>query len=337
MAGFWAGFAKGYTNAKERQLEREKWLAASGSKAKDRLMSRRRELLEQLSERVESDRELAQRRAAIARTFESRLKNVPLEERQAFISIVSSNPDFGESLLEQIQRQEEQTKGVELRDEQLLEAVPLIEETRPEGMTRDEWMEETVRRIYEFQSGDSPYQNLYESILGADSVEELPVTIPETNPTPDMGLGLPDIDVGEVRGQPPTEQQNWQELFQERVRNRVSTQLSRLRTLQEELQQNEQPIPDYLSNQYNLFRHYDQAIQSDDYTPALDRFGPEIAQELYEQSPDFGSSSIAQQYLNKEPIVITPPDYTTDVFDTQPPPVVEPDEEELPPGRSRGR
>jgi len=211
--GFWQGIAQAY---KDEKVERTEDRRIEEQRAFQRetfnnqiLEERRNTMLPLILEQRQAAQEESQQREVWGNFFRGRLEGVDEKTRDAFINIATSSPEIAGSLAESVKSIEE-ANGVRVEGQQLVNFANVIEQTKPEGLSTEEWTTQAAELSVASGSGidlDATLANL----LAGETQEDL---LEVQSDLYDMGgtfavdTFVPDIDVTAVRGIEPSDYNN---------------------------------------------------------------------------------------------------------------------------------
>jgi len=231
--GFWQGIAQAY---KDEKVERTEDRRIEEQRAFQRetfnnqiLEERRNAMLPLILEQRQAAQEEAQQREVWANFFRGRLEGVDGQTRDAFINIATSSPEIAKSLAESVQSVEE-TNGIRVEGQELVNFADIIKNTQPEGLSREEWTAQAAELSVASGSGidlDDTLANL----LAGDTQEDLNEALSDL-----YGMGgtsvvdtfVPDIDVTAVRGIDPSDYNNLESRAEKLAQTRLQEDLMEL-------------------------------------------------------------------------------------------------------------
>lgn len=183
MAGFWTGLAQGYSTAKDR-IEKRKLFQ------QEVLEKRRDALIPIVAKRQQAEQEYRKAQNQVKSFFAARLKDtdVPPEQMQAFLNIASSDPERGLQLMEYIQKFETKNE-TRLAGEDLIKATRIFEDTKPEDMEVDEWIEVAANVSATDDEGGFNATATIDRIIGATSEELRELSIELAGPVGGSSVG----------------------------------------------------------------------------------------------------------------------------------------------------
>lgn len=169
---FFLGVAEGLDRQLERNLKRDMWLGEEGSKNRERLFARKIGVMQTLMEgRNREQKELADH-MMVVKAFEDRLESVDSPEvRQAFLNVVKASPEWAAGFLETLI--EKEPEGYRLEGDSLVDMYNVIEETRPDNVSYEDWTKEVADRVVDMETGVKQFGGMWSAALGAETVEEL--------------------------------------------------------------------------------------------------------------------------------------------------------------------
>lgn len=183
MAGFWTGLAQGYSTAKDR-IEKRKLFQ------QEILEKRRDALIPIVAKRQQAEQEYKKAQNQVKSFFAARLKDtdVPPEQMQAFINIAASDPERGLQLMEYVQKFEVKNE-TRLAGDDLIRATRVFEDTKPEDMEIDEWIEVAANISATDDEGGFNAGATIDRIVGATAEELRQLSVELTGPVGGGAVG----------------------------------------------------------------------------------------------------------------------------------------------------
>tara|TARA_R110000782_G_scaffold5869_5_gene20337 strand:+ start:315 stop:1199 length:885 start_codon:yes stop_codon:yes gene_type:complete len=163
--------------------------------------------------------------------FNNRLDGTSEAEKNAFMNIIRDNPEMGASIYSSVIRNEEKYPGITLSGTKLLQFSNIIDQTKPDNMSIEEWTEEAANRVY--KSNAKTVTDMLESVLSADDIETMPTLVDvmeATAPEPGIPGGLVDFR-GPVGMRPEEEKQYVAQVYtrlEAELNNKIATLVTKV-------------------------------------------------------------------------------------------------------------
>lgn len=216
--GFWQALDAGLTarieeqtRQKERQQEIDLRTAERDElRAYEEKQAAKRHLFEMtqatmplIVKRRQEEETLAAQRAQLGGFFEERLTDLPGETREAFTNLAVQDPTYSETLVGEVKKVETEL-GRRVTGPEILRMTGLIEKTKPEEMSLEEWTKQAASMTVTSGSNIDFEETLANLWSGNATMEDIQRTQMELM----MPLGgslniLPDIDTSVVMGPDP--------------------------------------------------------------------------------------------------------------------------------------
>jgi hypothetical protein len=216
--GFWQGLDAGLTahleekaRQKERQQEIDLRIAERDEERSWREKQETANFIRQqglaaiplLVERKEQEKTIAAQRAQLGGFFKNRLTDLPEETRDAFSNLALQAPSYSEALISEVKKVETEV-GRQITGSEILKMTSLIETTKPEGMSLEEWTKQAASMTVTSGSSidfDETLANLLSGDLGVQDLQEIQVGL-MTPLGGDLSV-IPDFDTSAVIGADP--------------------------------------------------------------------------------------------------------------------------------------
>lgn len=311
--GFWQGIAQGYKDetaerTQDRRIEEERAFQRDTFNNKI-LEERRNAMIPLILEQRQAAQEEAQQREVWGNFFKGRLGGVDEQTRDAFINIATARPGIAKSLAGSVQSIEEDT-GVRVEGQQLVNFANVIEQTKPEGLSTEEWTTQAAGLSVASGSGidlDATVANLLEGKTLED-LYEVQFGLYDTGETLAVESFEPDIDVTAVRGIEPSDYNNLKDRAYEMAESELKTDLAS--TERELLEFDSEEPPEYLSERR---QELELMLQREDSREIFENYAPRILPDLLETDPRFeqvfpsyfqGEGTITYELINGD-LVLT--------------------------------
>lgn len=223
--GFWQGLNEGFTYVLDEKA-RQKELAGAKQERMDERAAAKQERLDERSynenqrnldynrnmavatvplllEKRKQEEALAAVSAQQGKYFQERLSDLPPEAGQAFTNLILQDSAYGEALISTVQKTEEELRR-KLTGAELLKMTRLIESTKPEDMSIEDWTKEAASLTKTSGSSfdfDETLNNLFSGTMTLSDVTKMQMDLQETSGT-SLGL-IPDFDSSVVMGADP--------------------------------------------------------------------------------------------------------------------------------------
>ena len=163
--------------------------------------------------------------------FNNRLDGTSEAEKNAFMNIIRDNPEMGKAIYSTVTSNEKQFPGLTLSGPKLLQFSNIIDQTKPDNMSIEEWTEEAATRVY--KSNAKTVTDMLESVLSADDIETMPTLVDvmeATAPEPGIPGGLVDFR-GPVGMRPEEEKQYVAQVYtrlEAELNNKIATLVTKV-------------------------------------------------------------------------------------------------------------
>ena len=163
--------------------------------------------------------------------FNNRLDGTSEAEKNAFMNIIRDNPEMGKAIYSTVTSNEKQYPGLTLSGPKLLQFSNIIDQTKPDNMSIEEWTEEAANRVY--KSNAKTVTDMLESVLSADDIETMPTLVDVMEATasePGIPGGLVDFR-GPVGMRPEEEKQYVAQVYtrlEAELNNKIATLVTKV-------------------------------------------------------------------------------------------------------------
>lgn len=244
--GFWAGMNEGLTYVLDKRAAEASEDKARAFQRESREEERRYQEKQQglnylreqtlaaiplLVERRERDKQTAIQKAQIGGYFEDRTNDLPEETRNAFTNLITQDTTYSAALMETVQRTEA-TLGRALTGSDILKITNIIEKTKPEGVSLEDWTKQASSMTVTSDSGidfDQTLERLFSGEVSPEEIQQIQMDILTPEGT-SLGI-LPDFSTHELLGVEPSVQKSLMEIAEKRVANQF--QLDKTKTQEE--------------------------------------------------------------------------------------------------------
>ena len=185
--GGWQGVAEAFKDWEREQLEERRF-------ERQLLEQRRNTLVPYLTKAHQANLKSQSEARGVLSFFNNRLGDSSEAEKKAFMNIIRDNPEMGKSIYSAVLKNEDKYPGLELKGSKLIQFSDIIKQTKPEGMSIEDWTSEAASRVYE--SNANTISEMLESVLGAEDLDTMPTLVDVLEATatdPGIAGGLPDI------------------------------------------------------------------------------------------------------------------------------------------------
>jgi|11BtaG_2_1085332.scaffolds.fasta_scaffold02619_4 hypothetical protein len=185
--GGWQGVAEAFKDWEREELEERRF-------ERQLLEQRRNTLVPYLTKAHQANLKSQSEAKSVLSFFNNRLTDSSEAEKKAFMNIIRDNPEMGKSIYSAVLKNEDKYPGLELKGSKLVQFSNVIEYTKPEGMSIEDWTSEAASRVYE--SNANTISEMLESVLGAEDLDTMPTLVDVLEATatdPGISGGLPDF------------------------------------------------------------------------------------------------------------------------------------------------
>lgn len=185
--GGWQGVAEAFKDWEREELEERRF-------ERQLLEQRRNTLVPYLTKAHQANLKNQSEARGVLSFFNNRLTDSSEAEKKAFMNIIRDNPEMGKSIYSAVLKNEDKYPGLELKGSKLVQFSNIIEQTKPDDMSIEDWTEEAASRVYE--SNANTISEMLESVLGAEDLDTMPTLVDVLEATatdPGIPGGLPDI------------------------------------------------------------------------------------------------------------------------------------------------
>lgn len=265
--GFWQGFNEGLTQVmadktRKRELEEEREFRRqeiAEQRAYDRESAFWRANQERITasipllvERRSREQQEAQKRQVFGTFFETRMsdKEVPSDVKTAFTNLALTDTAYAESLIEAVKDVEGKT-GRRLTGNELIKFSNLLEQTKPEGLSIEEWAKQAATMTVTSGSRIDYDETLSRLLSGEVSPEEvMQIQMDLMTPT-GASLGIvPDFNTPAVVGPDPQRLQQEKALVLDEMKRKFQDELEAVQGVMAEFEEAGVEVPEDVSDYY---------------------------------------------------------------------------------------
>jgi len=217
----------GWTGIKEAFVDWERDKEEEGRFNRGLIEQRKNTLIPYLTKAHAANTKSNQESRSVLSFFNNRLEGTSEAEKNAFTNIIRDNPEMGASIYESVISNEEKYPGITLSGSKLLQFSNIIEQTKPDGMSIEEWTEEAATRVYKDNS--NTISEMLKSVLDADDIETMPNLADVLEAiTPEAGIPGGLVDIRSPVGMRPAEEKQYENQVYTRLEAELNNKIAAL-------------------------------------------------------------------------------------------------------------
>ena len=217
----WVGVERAFTAWEQDKKEEERF-------NRGLIEQRKNTLIPYLTKAYAANAEKQAESRDVLSFFNNRLDGLSETERKAYLNIIRDNPEMGKAIYSTITRHETQWPGMDLSGPALLEFSNIIDQTKPDNMSIEEYTEMAASSVG--RAGTSRgISDMISNILNAndiDTMETLSDVMEATASSPGIQGGLPNFTV--PVGMRPGEEKQYEDRIYTRLEARLTNEINAL-------------------------------------------------------------------------------------------------------------